>query len=53
MGVGSSHSARVAAWGLIAKHLGMLEHRPQFGENDQVFTIAITNGPGPEMRSGG
>ena len=49
MGDGSSHSARVAAWGLIAKHLGMLERRPQFGENDQVFTIAITNGPGPEM----
>jgi phage terminase small subunit len=48
-GDGSSHSARVAAWGLIAKHLGMLERRPQFGENDQVFTIAITNGPGPEM----
>jgi phage terminase small subunit len=49
MGDGSSHSARVAAWGLLAKHLGMLERRPQFGENDQVFTIAITNGPGPEM----
>ena len=42
MGDGSSHSARVAAWGLIAKHLGMLERRPQFGENGQVFTIAIT-----------
>ena len=49
MGDGSSHSARVAAWGLIAKHLGMLERRPQFGENDQVFTIAITNGSGREM----
>ena len=48
-GDGSSHSARVAAWGLIAKHLGMLERRSQFGENDQAFTIAITNGPGPEV----
>jgi hypothetical protein len=49
MGDRSSHSARVAAWGLLAKHLGMLERRPQFGENDQVFTIAITNGSGPAM----
>ena len=49
VGDGSSHSARVAAWGLIAKHLGMLERRPEFGENDQVFTIAITHGPGPEL----
>jgi phage terminase small subunit len=50
MGDGSSHSARVAAWGLIAKHLGMLERRQQFGENgEQFFTIAITHGSDPVM----
>jgi hypothetical protein len=47
MGDGSSHSARVAAWGLIAKHLGMLERRAQF--DGECFTIEITNGSGPEM----
>ena len=48
-GDGSSHSARVAAWGLIAKHFGMLERRPQIDENGTVFTIAIRNGSSPEM----
>jgi phage terminase small subunit len=51
MGDGSSHSARVAAWGLIAKHLGMLDRR-QLDENSepvarQLFTISISNGSGP------
>ena len=51
MGDGSSHSARVAAWGLIAKHLGMLDRR-QLDENGepvarQLFTISISNGSGP------
>jgi phage terminase small subunit len=50
-GEGASHSARVAAWGLIAKHLGMLERR-QLDENGepvarQLFTISIGNGPSP------
>ena len=49
MGDGSSHSARVSAWGLIAKHLGMFERRPLIDENGDVFTIRITNGPGAEM----
>jgi phage terminase small subunit len=51
MGEGASHSARVAAWGLIAKHLGMLDRR-QLDENGepivrQLFTISIGNGSGP------
>jgi hypothetical protein len=51
MGDGASHSARVAAWGLIAKHLGMLDRR-QLDENGepvarQLFTISISNGSGP------
>jgi phage terminase small subunit len=51
MGDGSTHSARVAAWGLIAKHLGMLDRR-QLDENGepvarQLFTISISNGSGP------
>ena len=46
-GDGSSHSARVAAWGLIAKHLGMLDRRPEVSQ--QYFTIAITNGSDPVM----
>src|SRR5215469_15321444 len=37
MGDGSSHSARIAAWSLIAKHLGMLDRRH---EPSQFFTIA-------------
>lgn len=45
MGDGSSHSARVAAWGLIAKHLGMLDRRQEAAE--QFFTISISNGLGP------
>jgi phage terminase small subunit len=50
MGDRSSHSARVAAWGLLAKHLGMLERRQQFGENgEQFFTIEITHGSDPVM----
>jgi len=51
MGDGSSHSARVAAWGLIAKHLGMLDRRQldEYGEPvaRQLFTISISNGPSP------
>jgi hypothetical protein len=51
MGDGSSHSARVAAWGLLAKHLGMLDRR-QLDENGepavrQLFTISIGNGSNP------
>ena len=48
VGEGSSHSARVSAWGLMAKHLGMLvERRQQLGEdgqpvNSQLFTVSIT-----------
>ena len=45
MGEGSSHSARVAAWGLIAKHLGMFDRRQEAAE--QFFTISISNGLGP------
>jgi phage terminase small subunit len=45
MGDGSSHSARVAAWGLIAKHLGMFD-RPQEAA-EQFFTISISNGSSP------
>ncbi len=48
MGDGSSQSARVAAWGLIARHLGMLDRR-QEATTGQFFTIAITNGSDPEM----
>jgi phage terminase small subunit len=53
MGDGSSHSARVAAWGLLAKHLGMLDRR-QLDENGepvarQLFSISINNGSGPVM----
>jgi hypothetical protein len=51
MGDGSSHSARVAAWGLIGKHLGMFDRR-QLDDNGepavrQLFTISIGNGPSP------
>lgn len=48
-GENSSHAARVSAWGLIGKHLGMfVERRQQLGENGEavnparLFTIAIT-----------
>jgi hypothetical protein len=47
-GEGSSHSARISAWGLIGKHLGMfVERRQQIGEDGQpatpqTFTISIT-----------
>jgi phage terminase small subunit len=47
-GEGSSHAARVSAWGLIARHLGMLvERRQLLGENGQptspqLFTLSIT-----------
>ena len=35
-GDGSSHAARVSAWGLIGKHLGMfVERRQQLGEDGQ------------------
>ena len=44
-GDGASHSARVAAWGLIAKHLGMFDRRQEAAE--QFFTISISNGLGP------
>jgi hypothetical protein len=51
MGDGSSHSARVAAWGLLAKHLGMLDRRQldEYGEPAvrQLFAISIGNGPSP------
>lgn len=46
-GEGSTHAARVSAWGLIGKHLGMfLERRQQVGEdgqpvNSQLFTVNI------------
>jgi phage terminase small subunit len=46
-GDGSSHAARVSAWGLIGKHLGMfVERRQQVGENgqpinSQLFTVNI------------
>jgi Terminase small subunit len=47
-GDGSSHAARVSAWGLIGKHLGMfIERRQQPNEsgqsaNPQLFTVTIT-----------
>ena len=47
-GEGSSHAARVSAWGLIGKHLGMfVERRQQLGEdgkplNSQLSTVSIT-----------
>jgi hypothetical protein len=46
-GHGASHAARVSAWGLIGKHLGMfVERRQQIGEdgqpvNSQTFTLNI------------
>ena len=46
-GEGSSHAARVSAWGLIGKQLGMfVERRQQLGEdgqpaNSQLFTVNI------------
>jgi phage terminase small subunit len=46
-GEGSSHSARVAAWGLIAKHLGMFDRRQEAPE--QFFTIEISGGSDPVM----
>jgi len=51
VGDGSSHSARVAAWGLIAKHIGMLDRRQLDEDGEpvarQLFTISIGNGPSP------
>jgi hypothetical protein len=47
-GEGSSHAARVSAWGLIAKHLGMFVERRQLLGIDgqptgpQLFTLSIT-----------
>ena len=47
-GEGSSHAARVPAWGLIGKHLGMfVERRQQLGEDgqpahSQLFTVQIS-----------
>lgn len=47
-GEGSTHAARVSAWGLIGKHLGMfVERRQQLGEDghqahSQLFTVHIT-----------
>ena len=47
-GEGSSHAARVSAWGLIGKHLGMfVERRQQLGEDgqqahSQLFTVHIS-----------
>ena len=47
-GEGASHSARVSAWALIAKHLGMfLERRQHLGKdgqpaNSQLFTVHIS-----------
>jgi len=45
-GDGSSHGARVSAWGLIGKHLGMfVERRQQLGEDGQpvrqLFAVSI------------
>ncbi len=46
-GEGSSHAARVSAWGLIGKHLGMfVERRQQLGEdgqpvNSRLFAVSI------------
>jgi phage terminase small subunit len=48
IGDGSSHAARVSAWGLIGKHLGMfIERRQQVGEdgrpaNSGLFTVQIS-----------
>ena len=47
-GEGSTHAARVSAWGLIGKHLGMfVERKQQLGDhgqpvNPQLITISIT-----------
>jgi hypothetical protein len=47
-GDGASHAARISAWGLIGKHLGMfVERRQQLGEDGrpvdpQLYTISIT-----------
>ena len=47
-GEGPSHAARVSAWGLIGKHLGMfVERRQQLGEdgqpvNSRLFAVCIT-----------
>src|SRR5690242_9684337 len=47
IGEGSSHAARVSAWGLIARHLGMLVERRQLLGQDgqptspQLFTLSI------------
>lgn len=47
-GEGSTHAARVSAWGLIARHLGMfVERRQMLGEDGQptapqFFTLSIT-----------
>ena len=47
-GEGSTHAARVSAWGLIGKHLGMfVERRQQLGEDGQpvgrrLFMVRIT-----------
>ena len=46
-GDGSSHSARVTAWGLIAKHLGMFDRGQEAAE--QCFTIEISSGSDPVM----
>ena len=45
-GEGATHSARVSAWALIAKHLGMFLERRQAGEdgqpvNSQLFMVNI------------
>jgi len=48
MGERSSHAARVSAWGLIAKHLGMFVERQQLLGKDgqptgpQLFILSIT-----------
>ena len=48
-GEGATHAARVSAWGLLGKHLGMfVERRQQLGENGEavnpakLFTVSIT-----------
>jgi hypothetical protein len=47
-GAGSTHAARVSAWGLIGKHLGMFVERRQLLGIDgqptgpQLFTLSIT-----------
>ena len=41
-GEGSTHAARVSAWGLIGKHLGMfVERRQQLGEDGQPVMAAF------------